>query len=202
MSDLQIESVRFDDDVVRNVLLAVDRIFERETYAELTVKQICEEAGISKATFYRHFGNAREPIDWYMKRSMKVSIGNIGRTLTWNEGIRAGLACAYRMRFMVGSLGGADPRSRLKHDEVFDECCFTVLAQTLVICKRVALTERLEYLVRSWSSTFQHGIDCWFSGGNTIPLETMASWLEATVPHELYELLEEPSDMAEQTSEH
>ena len=39
----------------RRLLPAVERLLERETYAEISVEQIAEEAGISRSTFYNYY---------------------------------------------------------------------------------------------------------------------------------------------------
>lgn len=39
----------------RRLLPAVERLLERETYAEISVEQIADEAGISRSSFYNYF---------------------------------------------------------------------------------------------------------------------------------------------------
>ena len=39
----------------RRLLPAVERLLERETYAEISVEQIAEEAGISRSSFYNYY---------------------------------------------------------------------------------------------------------------------------------------------------
>lgn len=39
----------------RRLLPAVERLLERETYAEISVEQIAEDAGISRSTFYNYY---------------------------------------------------------------------------------------------------------------------------------------------------
>ena len=39
----------------RRLLPAVERLLERETYAEISVEQIAEEASISRSTFYNYY---------------------------------------------------------------------------------------------------------------------------------------------------
>lgn len=39
----------------RRLLPAVERLLERDTYAEISVEQIAEEAGISRSSFYNYF---------------------------------------------------------------------------------------------------------------------------------------------------
>ena len=40
---------------VRRLLPAVERLLEQETYAEISVERIADEAGISRSTFYNYF---------------------------------------------------------------------------------------------------------------------------------------------------
>lgn len=53
---------------------------------DLTVKQICEDAGISRQTFYRCFSTKEDIPYWYSQHIEKLALNEIGRTLTWEEG--------------------------------------------------------------------------------------------------------------------
>lgn len=195
-----IEAMLFDDDVKKSILYAMDRVLETEPYDKVKVSRICEEANVSRATFYRHFRNVDEALDWYMARSVRVGIGNIGRTLEWLEGLEVSMCCALILRNAVEALRISNPTSRSKHDEMFDETCYRALVETLVFYRREKLTERLEYLIRSWAMSVVYGLAYWFENNLSMSVATMATWLEATVPTELHDLLDGPLENTVQPS--
>lgn len=64
------------------VLHAIDRPID-----ELTVSAICSRAGISRQLFYRYFDSKFDIPYWYTVECDRVSITEIGRSLTWEEGL-------------------------------------------------------------------------------------------------------------------
>ena len=63
---------------------AVDRPIE-----ELTVAAICRKAGVSKPTFYRHFDSKYDIARWISDFMNSMTLDEIGRTLTWDEGLES-----------------------------------------------------------------------------------------------------------------
>lgn len=73
------------------VLRAVDRPIDK-----LTCTQICEKAHISRQLFYRYFDSKFDIPIWYSTECDRVSISEIGRSLTWMGGLTDFFALLYR----------------------------------------------------------------------------------------------------------
>ena len=56
---------------------------------DLTVETICRKSGISKPTFYRHFASKIDIPVWAAQFMNRLTLDQIGRTLTWREGMEA-----------------------------------------------------------------------------------------------------------------
>lgn len=54
---------------------------------DLTVDDICKRCGISRSKFYEMFKSKYDIGYWYLDLVYKLTLGKIGRTLTWREGI-------------------------------------------------------------------------------------------------------------------
>ena len=65
---------------------AADKLVEETPFDKLSVTQICEEAGISRATFYRCFKDKFAIAQWHVELAWAQGANEIGRTLSWKEG--------------------------------------------------------------------------------------------------------------------
>ncbi len=63
------------------ILHAVDRSLDK-----MTVAQICENAGVSRQTFYRHFESKYDIPWWYTIFIRQFYLDEIGRSLSWEVG--------------------------------------------------------------------------------------------------------------------
>ena len=63
------------------ILHAVDKSLDR-----ITIAEICENAGISRQTFYRHFQSKYDIPWWHSIFCRQFYLNEIGRTIDWKTG--------------------------------------------------------------------------------------------------------------------
>ncbi|MFZ5939190.1 MAG: TetR/AcrR family transcriptional regulator [Bacteroidota bacterium] len=63
---------------VREIIQAAERLFYRYGLKKVTVEEICQEGGVSKMTFYKHFRNKDDLILKMMKALMNESLEKYG----------------------------------------------------------------------------------------------------------------------------
>lgn len=68
------------------ILQAVENLSNSIPFENMTVKMICEEAGISRQTFYQYFCDKYDIAQWYWDIQANIYLRETGRTLTWYEG--------------------------------------------------------------------------------------------------------------------
>ncbi|MCM1195226.1 MAG: TetR/AcrR family transcriptional regulator [Corallococcus sp.] len=61
---------------------ALLRLIERKDFKDVTVSEICKEAGVNRTTFYLHFDNAYELLHKISDELVKVFIGSYKEQLT------------------------------------------------------------------------------------------------------------------------
>ena len=54
------------------IFRAAKRILERQGYEELSIKNICEEAGVSNGSFYHHFKTKDDLLSYYIEDQPKI----------------------------------------------------------------------------------------------------------------------------------
>lgn len=64
------------------ILKAIDR-----PVADMSVTEICEKAGISRTTFYRHFDSKLDIMPWWGVWCAEQYVFEIGRKYSWEEGM-------------------------------------------------------------------------------------------------------------------
>ena len=172
------------------ILDAADKLISHVPFNKLTVTQICEEAGISRATFYRCFKDKFAVAQWHVELAWSQGANEIGRTLSWQEGYYiTEVAIASRNLFYEGVAKSNDynaidnfaPRSRRK-----------VLTETVTDYYKKPLTERLKFQIDATVELEVHLMPKWHYGFYDVPLEEMCAWVAESVPRELFELLNTP----------
>ncbi len=142
------------------IMDAADKLVEETPFDKLSVTQICEEAGISRATFYRCFKDKFAIAQWHVELAWAQGANEIGRTLSWKEGYYITEAnIASRNLFYAGVAKSNDynaidnfaPRLRRK-----------TITETLTQMRKVPLTEHLKFqidaTVGSRSTSSRNGI--------------------------------------------
>ena len=82
-----------DFEIKCRIVDGVDRPIE-----ELTVDAICRNSGVSRPTFYRHFGSKFDLSSWYAKFVGEFYLDQIGRTYSWEEGLTEHFLLLYEKR--------------------------------------------------------------------------------------------------------
>lgn len=66
---------------------AVKRLMARQSLEDITVKEITGEAGVSRQTFYRHFLDKYDLVNWYFDELLANSFREMGYDRTIYEGL-------------------------------------------------------------------------------------------------------------------
>jgi len=66
---------------------ALNRLFEHQALDKITVTDIVREAGMSRQSFYRHFKDKYDLVNWYFERMADKSFLQIGASETLEEGL-------------------------------------------------------------------------------------------------------------------
>lgn len=175
------------------VLAALTKLVEGRNYDGVSITEICAAAHISKSTFYRLFTSKYEVIGWLLNTYSHSGLDQIGRTLTWKQGLsysvynlgkhRKFLAAANLTRYADES-----PRAityQHRRDTLFE---------TVEVYKGAQLTMRLRCQIESWAKASTDLSAHWYLGELGIGIEEYISCLLSMVPAELFILLNEPAN--------
>ena len=191
MKNLSIEEKLFSDEPIRgSVILAINDLAAGGiTYDEMTTSQICKMANVSRSTFYRHFEEKLEAVQWGMRRVSLVGIGSIGRTLDWHEGVTMTLEATKRLAPFFKAGGKWANKCYPIVTESFMRYHMDMFSTTITIYKRERLDEGLEAVLRFWVFSLTESLNWWRLNDFAPPVEEMTEYIIRAVPQEIYDLL-------------
>ncbi len=170
------------------ILHAVDQSLD-----QTTVSAICQNAGISRQMFYRHFNSKYDIPWWYSIFCRQFYLNEIGRTIDWSTGYYHHLRLIdlerdfFRksIQFSINTPFGQTimPQDRER-----------ILFETLEQFRRIRLTHNMRFLVRTFSKLECEVLNEWFRSDEPTDLVKWTDDLVSLVPERLYQALrvEEP----------
>lgn len=156
---------------------------------DITVSEICSAAGITRKKFYKLFSTKIDILLWYLDFCFSQSLYQIGRTLTWREGI---LACLNLVEdekpFILLDYINLVSKARSYYWPL-DSNRKAAMSETLTQ-RGVTITTSLELEMGFYSQLVPDLIRSWLQSEGGITIEQYAEVWESCVPRHLYEALE------------
>lgn len=175
------------DDVRLSIIAAIDAPIEK-----LSVKEICKKAGVSKQTFYSRFTSKYHIANWYAEHCEKRSLNEVGRTLSWEEGLGLlfGAYEAHRSLFFNTSIQtkdlGMETKTRRRR----------IVVETLERYRKVAITDELIFLIEAYLELEVFLAGAWFKANLSPASKTFTAYYIDCIPKKLYETMQLPETEA------
>jgi len=178
-------------DMRTHILQAVMTLTATKSLDELSVKDICDEAYVSRRTFYNYFTDKYDVVSWFFQSTERAHISAIGRTETWYDAIF--FVAETVSKFQLFAQGINDSRKLVKQSSaiIWEE----ELIRTVTDYKKVPLTEELRYQIGIWSRTITEEVGIWKYGVlDDCSVAQFSRILEDCVPRTLHDLLSVDSE--------
>lgn len=172
------------------VLQALESLLETKDYNDIEINDICNQAHISKPTFYRYFKNKDNIFRWMTKVGFRCGIIEIGRRYTWYEGYLVSLMVAYRHRiFYSDKLNPEVVASLIKLGWNYQ---FEALRDTYALITGEEPDDRTLFLLEATARTQCEMTRRWAVEGMHVSPEIMADYLAGATPREIFEVFNNP----------
>lgn len=164
------------------IIHAVDR-----PISNLTVEELCSKVGISRQTFYNYFPSKAHMALWYSAFCDQVTLREIGRTLSWREGLQSYLELLLREREFLSFTLDPMEKSRGERNLAVDRL-ESHLRETVTLrhgAEALAATpndDELAFCLHVTSTVIVRSVGDWMAGGMATPPATLARLIEATLP--------------------
>lgn len=165
------------------VMHVVDRPLE-----DLTVDDICKRCGISRSKFYEMFKSKYDIGYWYLDLVYKLTLGKIGRTLTWREGIVSCLELMDQERTYYGHTSRTPENVPnlywvVQGDRVKD-------MERVLKERAIAISPGLRIQMKLYAELVDKLLRCWVEPNEIGSVEQYADLWISCIPNELYACLE------------
>lgn len=161
---------------------AVDRPINK-----LTVEQLCRSVGVSRQTFYHYFPSKAHMPLWYSSFCDEVTLREIGRTLSWNEGLQSYLALLSREREFFAFTLDRMERNRAERNLAVERLEAHFRETVRLRHGADALdngrgTEELSFCINVAATVVVRSVSDWMSAGMSMAPEKLARLIEAALP--------------------
>lgn len=174
------------DEVRARIINAIDRPIE-----QLSITDICQAANITKQTFYSRFSSKYDIANWYCMQSEKQTLYQIGRTLSWEDGVLAHFLAISKQSKLLRwtSFNGekdTGEATKVRHR--------AALLETLEGYRGVVVDQRLKFLIEAYLEMEIYLSGEWFRTGCNPSAEVFASYYLDCIPTKLYNALQLPKE--------
>lgn len=162
--------------------------------SDITIKRICEEAHISKPTFYRYFDNKEDMSLWVCRRAIDAGFAQIGRTCTWFVGLYRTCLEFLRYKAFFSSCTGTgvknSPMSLVS--DAIDDYKRDALMETLTKYRRTNVDSTTAFQIEAFLVSSGSMFRYWGESGMNMAPEDIAAYITSAVPWGLFNTLREP----------
>lgn len=162
---------------------AIDRPID-----QMTVSMICEKSGISRQLFYRYFDSKYDIPFWYTVECDRATISEIGRSLTWKDGLEDFFTLIYDERQIMRYFANSKDSRSSRH--MADERRYDVFVETITQFRGKELDQELDFYASTFSNTFNKAFSMWIKQEMSIPPKTIAMYIYELVPTKLHNAME------------
>lgn len=165
---------------------AMKELLEHEVVDKITVKQIVDQCGVTRPTFYRHFKDKYDLINWYFDRLAQKSFKQMGISLTLREGlVRKFEFIKGEGKFFAAAFSSESQNCLMEYDY---ECIYQFYCEIIHKQGIEKISEELEFLLRMYCRGSIAMTVEWATKGMKLLPQQLADRLIEALPPRLYEL--------------
>ena len=174
------------------IFRALKTLVGEKDFDRISVREICDMAGISKSTFYGNFQDKYAIVNWHYDMVMEAGVTQIGRTLSWEQGhLITSFGFAEEMPIYRKARKSSDQNGLLPYGIRAREA---VLIETLVEYRKVELTDRLRFQVTALASAEQAVVGRYLNSSSPVDVCAYVDNLISVVPKELFDAMQIEDD--------
>ena len=156
------------------------KLLDAVPYESITVLQIADACGVSRQTFYNHFFDKNDLVNWICERFLRETVYQSGARIAWRDAFALYLeALRSNQRFFVALLQGPEAAQLVgAHSEMVYEYLNNVYMRST--------GEVLDHGGMFAVKMFSYGVICalanWLYSGTATPVDAIVDGTEAAMP--------------------
>lgn len=166
------------------ILHAVDKSLDR-----ITILEICENAGVSRQTFYRHFKSKYDIPSWHTIFCRQFYLNEIGRSINWETGYY------HHLRLITEERDFYRKSIQYTINEPFGQTVIpenrkNVILETLAYYRKVSIDRNMRFIVETFSKLECEVLNDWMRSERNVDLMQWTEDLLSIVPSRLYRAMQ------------
>ncbi|MCI6012357.1 MAG: TetR/AcrR family transcriptional regulator C-terminal domain-containing protein [Firmicutes bacterium] len=165
---------------------AMKQCMRSSSAEKITVQEIADAAGTTRQTFYRHFLDKYDLMNWYFDKILQESFKQMGEGRTVYEGLVKKFEFIEEENTFFRAAFQSDAQNNLKEHDF--QMILRFYTEKMEEASGEALSERLRFLLEMYCQGSIYMTVQWVSGRLHRSPEEMAGELVAAMPGELAEV--------------
>lgn len=178
---------------------ALEELLQSSSMDKITVRMVCEKAGISRQALYNHYYSLIAVLEDMITRQMKQALGEQNVNLTWESGFERILSCMREHKVMLLHVYRSKSRNELLG--IFERYGSTVVSHAIAQCASdMAINvsdQDLVYIMRMYVYIFIGVINRWMEYDMHLTPAYIASRCNAVMALSIRNALQRLSDCEE-----
>lgn len=178
---------------------ALEELLQSSSMDKITVRMVCEKAGISRQALYNHYYSLIAVLEDMITRQMKQALGEQNVNLTWESGFERILSCMREHKVMLLHVYRSKSRNELLG--IFERYGSTVVSHAIAQCASdMAINvsdQDLVYIMRMYVYVFIGVINRWMEYDMHLTPAYIASRCNAEMALSIRNALQRLSDCEE-----
>ena len=178
---------------------ALEELLQSSSMDKITVRMVCEKAGISRQALYNHYYSLIAVLEDMITRQMKQALGEQNVNLTWESGFERILSCVREHKVMLLHVYRSKSRNELLG--IFERYGSTVVSHAIAQCASdMAINvsdQDLVYIMRMYVYVFIGVINRWMEYDMHLTPAYIASRCNAVMALSIRNALQRLSDCEE-----
>lgn len=178
---------------------ALEELLQSSSMDKITVRMVCEKAGISRQALYNHYYSLIAVLEDMITRQMKQALGEQNVNLTWESGFERILSCMREHKVMLLHVYRSKSQNELLG--IFERYGSTVVSHAIAQCASdMAINvsdQDLVYIMRMYVYVFIGVINRWMEYDMHLTPAYIASRCNAVMALSIRNALQRLSDCEE-----
>ena len=201
-------------DVVSNALVtkikfvtALEKLERLRDFSQISIEDLCTEAGLSRTTFYRHFDHKYDIVQWLLDEFFVLGLDEIGRSLTIFEGNYITLSGIQRYAdFIANSYSVVIEEHSSPNDMMYlfqNDHQVKALTETLEQYHGLKITPELSLQIEAYIAGKELALDYWIqSRMESISIREASNLIADLTPQALAKVLNNPPARKKENTEY
>lgn len=168
---------------------ALKKCMTKAPLDKITVKDITDVCGVSRQTFYRHFQDKQDLVNWYFEVILEESFRHMGKGKTIYEGLVNKFSFIQREKVFFAEAFKNDEQNNLRdHDFQLILAFYTTRINEKLGGE---LPDKLQFQLEMYCQGSIYMTTKWLFSGALLPPQTLARQLTEAMPDEVKNIFAE-----------